>query len=340
LLSAVEQSGEEKVAHRRVNADSWFGVTQVCLETLFCSLALPLFLSPFFFTDVYLLLPSLTIHAWIFITRDSPVIMPFQQRPAESNPALEPLLPQKQPEPETSKEAPVAGNMREAELTVDVENLRETCSLINGKFGGREKPMANWTEDLAEVQILSESHESVESTAQNPSPNPPAPAAAPLKTPRLKELIKLFAEAIKEYDLVEDVVLGDRKDSSQDGSQSPDHHDRNQNTDKDIAKLWRNVKPMELETVSVDPEAQLEFHEQYSSVDDVYKLFMHKEYPINHASPFIEIHACLLRWRLSEFQKARLNFEEEFEDSYFDESIGPLIQGQIVMWDSLPITDL
>jgi hypothetical protein len=69
--------------------------------------------------------------------------MPFQLRPAESNPVLEPLLPQKQLEPETSKEAPVAGNMREAELTVDVENLRESCSLINGKFGGREKPMAN-----------------------------------------------------------------------------------------------------------------------------------------------------------------------------------------------------
>jgi hypothetical protein len=188
------------------------------------------------------------------------------------------------------------------------------------------------------VQILSEPHESVESTAQSLSPNFPAPATAPLKKPRLKELIKLFAEAIKEYDSVEDVELGDRKDSSQDGRQSPDHHGRNQNTDTDIAKLWRDVKPMELETVSVDPQAQLEFNEQYSSVDDVYKLFMHKEYPINHASPFIEIHACLLRWRLSELQKSRLNFEEEFEDSYFDESIGPLIQGQIVMCDSL--TDL
>jgi len=69
--------------------------------------------------------------------------MPFQQRPAESTLDLEPLLPQKQPRPETSKEAPVAGNMKEAELTVDVENLRESCSLINGKFGGRKKPMAN-----------------------------------------------------------------------------------------------------------------------------------------------------------------------------------------------------
>ena len=136
--------------------------------------------------------------------------------------------------------------------------------------------MANRTEDPAEVQILSEPHESVESTAQSLSPNFPAPATAPLKKPRLKELIKLFAEAIKEYDSVEDVELGDRKDSSQDGRQSPDHHGRNQNTDTDIAKLWRDVKLMELETVSVDPQAQLEFNEQYSSVDDVYKLFMQR----------------------------------------------------------------
>ena len=69
--------------------------------------------------------------------------MPFQQRLAESNLALEPLLPQKQSKAETSREEPVAGNINEAELTVDVENLRESCSLINGKFGGREKPMAN-----------------------------------------------------------------------------------------------------------------------------------------------------------------------------------------------------
>jgi hypothetical protein len=69
--------------------------------------------------------------------------MPFQQRSAESNPALEPLLPQKPSKAETSREAPVTGNIEEAELTVDVENLRESSSLINGKFGGREKPMAN-----------------------------------------------------------------------------------------------------------------------------------------------------------------------------------------------------
>ena len=180
------------------------------------------------------------------------------------------------------------------------------------------------------MQILSEPHEPVESAAQNLSHEPPAPATAPLKKPRLKELIKLFAEAIKEYDLVEDVELGVGKDSSQDGRQSPDHHDKNPNTDKDIANLWRNVKPMQLEIVRVDPQAQLEFHERYSSVDDVYKLFIDKKYPINHAPPFIEIHACLLRWRLSELQKARLDFEEEFEESYFDESIGPLIHGQIV----------
>jgi hypothetical protein len=129
------------------------------------------------------------------------------------------------------------------------------------------------------VQILSEPHEPVESAAQNLSHEPPAPATAPLKKPRLKELIKLFAEAIKEYDLVEDVELGVGKDSSQDGRQSPDHHDKNPNTDKDIAKLWRDVKPMVLETVSVDPQAQLEFHEQYSSVDDVYKLFIDKMDP-------------------------------------------------------------
>jgi hypothetical protein len=170
------------------------------------------------------------------------------------------------------------------------------------------------------VPILSEPHEPVESAAQNLSHKPPAPATAPLKKSRSKELMKLFAEAMRE------------------ARQSSDHHDKNTKTDKDIAKLWRDVKPMELETVSVDPQAPLEFHEQYSSVDDVYKLFIYKGYPIDHAPPFIEIHACLLRWRLSELQKARLDFPEEFEYSYSDESIGPLIQGQIVMWDSL--TDL
>lgn len=147
------------------------------------------------------------------------------------------------------------------------------------------------------MQILSEPHESVESTAQNLSPNPPAPATAPLKKPRLKELIKLFAEAIREYDLVEDVELGVGKDPSQDGRQSPDNRDENPNTDKDIAKLWRDVKPMNLDTVSVDPQAQLEFDEQYSFVDDLYRLFIHRSYPSgrNKERPWIEIHACLLR---------------------------------------------
>jgi len=69
--------------------------------------------------------------------------MPFQQRPAESNPALEPLLPQQQPEPETGKEAPAAGNIKEVQAKVDAENLPASYSLINGKFGGIEILMTN-----------------------------------------------------------------------------------------------------------------------------------------------------------------------------------------------------
>ena len=69
--------------------------------------------------------------------------MPFQQRPAESKPGLEPLLPQKEPKPETSKEGPAAVNIKETEPKADAENLRESCSLINGKFGGRIKHKAN-----------------------------------------------------------------------------------------------------------------------------------------------------------------------------------------------------
>ena len=61
---------------------------------------------------------------------------------------------------------------------------------------------------------MSEPHELVENTAQNLPDEPPAPATAPLKKPRLKELIKLFAEAIREYDLVEDAELGVWKDPS------------------------------------------------------------------------------------------------------------------------------
>lgn len=69
--------------------------------------------------------------------------MPFQQGPAESKPALEPLLPQKQSKPETSKDAPVAVNIKETEPKIDAENSQESCSLIDGKFSGREKYIAN-----------------------------------------------------------------------------------------------------------------------------------------------------------------------------------------------------
>lgn len=240
-----------------------------------------------------------------------------------------------------SKEAPAARHIEEAEPKVDTENLRENCSWSNVKLGSRKKHMASWKEDPAELHRVSTKHEPVENTAQNLPDEPSAPATAPLKKPRLKELIKLFAEALREYDLVEDIELGVGRDSSQDGRQSFDDHDENPNTNKDISKLWREAKPMELETVSVDPQAQLEFHEQCSSVDDLYRLFIIKFYPSgeNKEIPWIEIHSCLLRWwlPLSELQKARLYLSEELEDSDFDE-IGPFIQGQIKMWG--PPTDL
>lgn len=189
------------------------------------------------------------------------------------------------------------------------------------------------------MHIISKQHEPVENTARNLSGEFRAPATVPSRKPRLKELIKLFAETIREYDLVEDVELGLEKDSSRDERRSWDQHDENPNTDKNISEMWRDVKPMNLDTVSVDRQAQLEFSEQYYSVEDVYKLFIHKLYPSgqNKETPYIEIHACLLRWRLSELQKARLDLSEEIEDSYSDE-IGPLKQGQIQMWD--PLTDL
>src|SRR5450756_34850 len=181
------------------------------------------------------------------------------------------------------------------------------------------------TENIRFILYLTEHREAKPNTAGQQSPtldrldasesspqHAPEPDVVPLKRLRLQELVKLFAEVLRESDLVEDIEMGVR-DGSSEVRNDPSGDSRGDFADSEdhIAQIWRKVPSMVMETVNVDPDAQQAFHECWRSVDDLYKLFIPKfwleddttKYKKNHLGS--ELHACLLRWRLNELQNTR-----------------------------------